>query len=438
MDYIISKHGNWGQIFPVPEGKLATTLDKYMSYERPGKQFMPNPEWAMVRLYKSKTGRFPFGLLYIVKAIFEKYCNSIPGNSYKINYLPILDKHVAYDPMRSLRPYQLEAVHSLILNYGGIIVLPTGSGKTLTLIEYLKIMNMKTLVLVPTIDIRRQWEEYNLPNVTISTYQNPKLKLKGVMESYAIVVCDECHHASAKTIYNLAMSTRTDAILVGCSATIQREDGEDLKVYGALGRIIYKIGRKELIAQGYLANARVIYLKPRFQTDGKYMDYQKVYNLEIVHNDYRNQLIVTTAVDDALNQRKILILVSTIEHGEILLGKLEQFKDIKTIFMNGKSKDRDQDMSKWDIIIATSIYDEGYNLPSLDTLILAGSGKSKIKVTQRVGRVLRVKADGRTAIIYDFIDTPKFLRQQYQNRRKQLGEEFEIFEGYEQRKLLED
>jgi superfamily II DNA or RNA helicase len=439
MEYVINKQGNWGQIYPVPEGKLAFTLDKYMSYERPGKQFMPNPEWAQVHLYRAKTGRFPWGLKYIVKAIFEKYCNTVPGQSYKINFLPILVTHIAYDPMRSLRPYQREAIHALIGNYGGIIVLPTGSGKTLTLIEYLKIMGMKALVLVPTIDIRRQWDEYKLPNVTVSTYQNPKLKLKGVMESFDILVCDECHHASAKTIYNLAMSTKTDAIIIGCSATINREDGEDLKVYGALGRIIYKISRRELIDQGFLANARVVYLKPKFQTDGKYMDYQKVYNLEIIHNESRNNLIISAALADARNQRKILILVSTIEHGEIILGKLEPFKDIKTIFMNGQSKNRGQDMSKWNIIIATSIYDEGYNLPSLDTLILAGSGKSKIKVTQRVGRVLRVKPDGRTAIIYDFIDTPKFLKRQYQTRRKQLGEEFEVFEVDEQSKLkLED
>lgn len=96
--------------------------------------------------------------------------------------------------------------------------------------------------------------------------------------------------------------------------------------------------------------------------------------------------------------------------------------------MNGKSKDRDQDMSVYDIIIATSIYDEGYNLPSLDCIILAGAGKSGIKLTQRIGRVLRPKLDGRPAHIYDFIDGIKFLRQHYLKRRKLLELEFEIVE----------
>lgn len=327
---------------------------------------------------------------------------------------------------------------NLVLRRNNSIFITGNSGKTKTIMDYLKMLNLKTLVLVPTKDIRKQWQDYRVPNVTVSTYANPKLRIKGVMESFDIVVCDECHHASAKTIYQLMMLTKTDVILIGASATIKREDGEDLKVHGALGRIIYTITRKELIEQGYLANARVIYLKPKFQTTGKYMHYQEVYNLEIIRNEHRNNLVVSAAMADAQNQRKILILVSTIEHGEILYDKLKLFTELKTIFMNGQSKNRDQDMSKWDIIIATSIYDEGYDLPSLDTLILAGSGKSKIKVTQRVGRVLRVKPDGRTAVIYDFVDTPKYLRQQYMTRRSQLGQDFEVYEIDEQKRLMED
>lgn len=435
MEYNINKIGNWGHISPVPTGKLATTLEKYMMYERPGKQFMPDPTWAIVRLYHVKTGRFPYGLLHIVKAILKKYCETVPNNTYKINYRHTPITHIPHDPNRSLRPYQLDAVNALINNHGGIIVMPCGAGKTKTIIEYLKIMNLHTLVLCPTKDIRKQWQDYRIPNVIVSTYANPKLKLKGVMDSYDIVVCDECHHASAKSIYSLMMLTKTDAILVGCSATVKREDGEDLKVHGALGKIIYTITRKDLISQGYLANARVMYLKPQFETNGKYMHYQEVYNKEIIHNDHRNNLAVSAAIADARNGRKVLMLVSTIEHGEILLDKLKPFS-LKTIFMNGQSKDRDQDMTKWDIIVATSIYDEGYDLKGLDTLILVGSGKSKIKITQRAGRVLRPKPDGRESIIYDFVDTPKYLRQQYITRRTQLGEEFQVFEVDEQQKLV--
>lgn len=436
MKYHINKFGNYGTIAPVPTGVLAATLDKYLQYTRQGAQFMPHPEWAIVRFYKLKTGKFPWGLIHLVKDIMDKYCET-GEHEYTIDRLLVYP----LDSLRravtgNLRPYQIDAIMALTKNHGGILMMPCGAGKTLTLIEFFRMWGWRTLVIVPSIDIRKQWEDYKLPNVTVSTYQNPQLKVPGVMESYQMICFDEAHHTSAKTIFNHAMKTNTNAMLIGCSATIKRDDGEDMRIYAALGKIVYQIERKELIRQGFLANAVVTYLKPTFTTNGKYMEYQKVYDIEIVHNTHRNMLIWQTAVNDTRNHRKVLILVSTIEHGEILLDMLSPLKDeLKIIFMNGQSKNRDQDMSVYDIIIATSIYDEGYNLPSLDTLILAAGGKSSIKLTQRIGRVLRLKTDGRFANVYDFIDTPKYLRQQYMKRRRILEEEFEIIEQEAQTKL---
>lgn len=446
MRYTITKTGNYGNITPPPTGILAATLDKYLQYTRQGAQYMPNPAWAIVKFYKPKIGRFPWGLLSIVKAIMNKYC-TVKGDEYiieKINQATLESNNLRDATLTILREYQKDAIMALVRNRGGILVMPCGSGKTLTLIEYFKLMNLKTLVIVPTVDIRKQWADYNLDNVTVSTYQNPKLGIKGIMEQYQIVCFDEAHHTSAKTLYALAMKTSTNTILIGCSATIERDDGEDMRINAALGKIVYSIDRKELIRQGFLANAIVKYLKPTFQTDGRYMDYPKVYNLEIVHNENRNQLIIDTALKETRNYRNILILVSTIEHGEILreginaiIRKEANVEGWPTIiFMNGQSKNRDQDMSVYDIIIATSIYDEGYNLPSLDTLILAGSGKSTIKLIQRIGRVLRPKADSRMAHIYDFMDKPKYLRQQYLTRRSLLEQEFEVQELTEQTRLI--
>jgi superfamily II DNA or RNA helicase len=437
MNYTITKNGNYGYISPLPEGVLVSTLDKYLQYVRQGQQYMAHPEWAIYRFYKK--GRFPWGLLYIVKAIMKKYCDA-KSNTFEIISPNIIVPEVIGDItidknlMSNLRPYQRDAVYMLIKNRGGVLRIPTAGGKTITIIEYLKLMNMKTLVLVTTLDIKRQWQEYNLPNITVSTYQNPQLKIKGVMESYPIVVCDESHHCSCTTLYTLAMKTSTNTIIIGVSAT-KRDDGDEMKVVAALGKIVYEISRKELIAQGYLANAIVTYLKPNFQTNGKYMDYQKVYNLEIVHNENRNWLIYTTAIQETQNHRKILILVSTLEHGNILYAMFEPLTKLKVIFMNGQSKNRDQDMTVYDIIIATSIYDEGYNLPSLSTLILGSAGKSSVKLTQRIGRVLRQKADGQLAHVYDFIDTPKYLKSQYLKRRMILEQEFEVLEQTEQTKL---
>jgi len=455
MNYIITKEGNYGVIRPAPIGSLAATLDKYMQYTRQNEEYT---QWPIVKFYKTykrtNTGQFPWGLLLTTKAIFDKHCE-ISKDSYILK-VPELPSSEIPD-LIGLREYQRETVRSLVKHKGGIIVIPCGGGKTITLIEYLKLMNLPALVIVPSIDIRKQWDDFNLKNLVASTYQNSKLKLKGTkgkllelskivlakeLSQYRIVVFDECHHTAAKSLYNIAMHTATDAILIGATATINRDDGEEMRINAALGEIIYTIERKELIRQGYLANARVVYLTPQFKSNGKYTRYPVVYKNEIVENQSRNNLIVATAIRETQNHRKILILVNTLDHQDILMQlfnmphNLPITNNLKIIVMNGNSKDRDQDMSVYDIIIATSIYDEGYNLPSLDTLILAGSGKSTIKLIQRIGRVLRLKPDGREAIIYDFVDLPKYLDKQYKERRKLLEQEFEVTVQSNQRTLI--
>lgn len=418
--YFINKYWNYGKITPLPEGMLATALENTLKYTRQGADYMPHPEWGIVKLYGRGKGTFPWGLLDKVEALLKtkavEYRVMYTQSPQEMRVMPI-----------TLRPYQQDAVKTLIKS-GGVLCMPTGAGKTLVVCEYLKLYpELKSIVIVPTIDIRTQWQGYNVPNMLVTTYQNPALKQEKFMEQFDVLIFDECHHVAAKSLYTLAMKCKTGAKMIGCSATTEREDGEDMRIFGALGPIIYTIKREELIRQGFLANAKVFYLTPFFPNNRQYMTYQDSYASNIVENNDRNDIIIETALEEAKNQRKILILVSLITHGEYLYNDLKD-SGYKVVFMNGKVKDRNRDMTPYNIIIATSIYDEGYDLPTLDTIILAAGGKSSVKLTQRIGRVLRPKVDGREARIYDFIDTPKYLRKHYNRRREILAEDFEIEE----------
>ena len=71
----------------------------------------------------------------------------------------------------------------------------------------------------------------------------------------------------------------------------------------------------------------------------------------------------------------------------------------------------DFDKGKVDLILASTVYDQGINLPGLDALILAGGGKSTAKALQRVGRVIRGNAGKTNAIIIDTFDQTHFLRK---------------------------
>jgi superfamily II DNA or RNA helicase len=277
---------------------------------------------------------------------------------------------------------------------------------------------------VTTLDIKTQWERQvtDLPLVQIINYQSTlATELAKVAD---IIVMDECHHASAKTIFNIAMKAKTDSILIGCSATPKREDGEDMKVTAALGEIVYQISRKDLIQQGFLANAKVSYFNASIiDTEEDFETYQEIYKKNIIENKHRNDLITTAAECYFAKGKKVLILVSQIEHGQYLY---DHINSIGKIFIHGSSSNRNEDVSKYGIVIASSIYDEGVDLPALDVIILAAGGKSSIKLTQRIGRVLRPCSGKEYSIIIDFIDNCKYLVDHYKKRREILEEDFEV------------
>ena len=117
-----------------------------------------------------------------------------------------------------------------------------------------------------------------------------------------------------------------------------------------------------------------------------------------------------------------LILIEKIEHGEILLKTFNKIKhDKKVIFVNGSSKNRKEifeniNNGKYDIIIASKIYGEGVDIPRLNTLILAGGGKSSIATIQKIGRLLRLFPGKDKATIYDFNDDIKYLKKHFEAR----------------------
>lgn len=421
--YNIRRYKNYGIISPVPDGKLASELQRLMSYKRQGAEFMPNPMWAIVKLYNVKKGTFPWGFRQLVEKIMDKW-EDYSNEKYKIEIYKEQITHVPYDPNRSLRPYQLIAVHSLMQNSGGILCMPTGSGKTITAIEYIKIMNLPTVIITTTLDIKKMWEEKTkyLQNVTVINYQNNMAKEYVKMSK--LVIMDECHHAAAKTIYNLGMGADTDAILVGLSATPKREDGEDMRVTGALGEIVYEISRRELIDQGYLANAIVQYYSPIFDTGSDYAcTYAEIYNKHIVNNFDRNTTIINLTNKFIMEGKKVLVLVSQIEHGQYLYNALCGNK----IYCHGSNKERYKNLNDYNCIVASNIFNEGIDLPELDVVVLAAGGKSSIQLTQRVGRVLRPSINKDRAIVVDFIDDrPKYLKDHYAKRRAILEADFEV------------
>jgi superfamily II DNA or RNA helicase len=70
-----------------------------------------------------------------------------------------------------------------------------------------------------------------------------------------------------------------------------------------------------------------------------------------------------------------------------------------------------------DVLVASKIFDQGIDIPELNSLVLAGSGKSSARALQRIGRVIRKGKDKKDAIVVDFYDQCKYLREHSKARK---------------------
>jgi superfamily II DNA or RNA helicase len=268
-----------------------------------------------------------------------------------------------------------------------------------------------------------------MENVDIITYQS--IKTKFMLLGYGLVIFDECHHVAAKKLFNVAMNC-PNAILVGLSATPKREDGEDMRIEAALGKIVYSITRRELIVQGYLCDAKVSYHAISKSAYIFWETYHEAYQSYIVNNSERNKKIAEIAEKAYSNGKKVLILCSQIDHMDEIMSELKK----PHLMINGKLKKKAREdivkqinsFSNGMIVVSSSVFDEGVDFPNLDTIILAAGGKSSIKLTQRVGRILRIQEGKKMAEIHDFVDNCKWLSQHYRRRRHLLATDFEVID----------
>jgi superfamily II DNA or RNA helicase len=140
----------------------------------------------------------------------------------------------------------------------------------------------------------------------------------------------------------------------------------------------------------------------------------------IVGNRARNAAAISTA----LNHRNdsVLMLVNEIEHGETLAA---QIPGATLCFSRMGKKIRQETLESFKsgtikCIVATSLADEGLDIPIANVLILVSGGRSSAKTEQRTGRVLRLYQGKDHGLIYDFMDTFQKTMASHARRRMAL------------------
>jgi superfamily II DNA or RNA helicase len=251
------------------------------------------------------------------------------------------------------------------------------------------------------------------------------------------VLVHNCHNTPANTIFSIACKAKNAYYRFGVSATPWRDDGADLAIEAVLNirKPNLSIIASDLIKKEKLTPCTInfIQMKKEIPWQG---NYAKTYDYAITNNTERNNFIANLALDLYNKKKTQLILIKKINHGKKILNKL------KNIIPYEEMLDYNAEANKWytigsieflngeddlhrrnsviqavkngfcKILIASTIADEGLDLPILDSLILAGAGKSSTRAFQRVGRVLRLYENKKEAVVYDFLDNnPTFYKQ---------------------------
>ena len=439
-------------------------LDLKMSYKLAGFEFMMQKRnvfggWdGRFRLFQ-KNKSFPIGLLSMAESILRDngVDYSIIDNRELVSYGEELTlKSSSFKP----RDYQLDILDRAFDSGSGIVRSATGSGKTSVIAMLCAKYNISTIVYVIGIELLYQMKDtieglYGVecglvggghcdPNkqITIMTIwsamsafnkkckiidndatqdsarKNKNLDKQMVVDKIRnakMIIIDECQYAASETVQFLHKESRSARHRFLFSGTPWRDSGDDILIESVGGPKFYDLNATKLIDSGYLVPPEIHFIDvpPKRGVGSKYHD---VYRNYIVENDDRNDIICNAAKKLVSSGKKVLILVVRVGHGNVLLDKLSQ--DYSVDFLDGKKSGKDRmdaiDAMKngdLDILIASKIFDQGVDIPELDALILAGSGKSSGRALQRIGRVIRTNPGKSRAIVVEFFDNCKYLRE---------------------------
>lgn len=339
----------------------------------------------------------------------------------------------------SLRDYQKEAAEVFyqagsVRGGSGVIVLPCGAGKTMVGMAAIAAVQENTLVLTSSLTSVRQWrrellDKTTLPPeaiaeysgetkqtgpITLATYQIlsyhdhktgdfPHFQLFSA-RSWGLIIYDEVHLLPAP-IFRITAELQARRRL-GLTATLIREDGKEGDVFALIGPKRYDVPWRELEGRGFIAAAECTEIRVPQDSDRQ---------MEYALAEKRQQFRIA-----AENPRKAEVVMSLLqqqaEHRILIIGEyLDQLKHLAELtnlpIVTGKTSQRDRDQlyeqfraGKVAGLILSRVGNFALDLPDADVLIqVSGKYGSRQEEAQRLGRVLRPKADGRSAQFFTLV-----------------------------------
>lgn len=413
-------YGSW-LIIENP-GVFERRLARLATYRRKGR--VPPGEDREVCFYR----RGP-GALYLPRGLLAEVRGIIPD-------LDVIDRTRAFRPSSfgwrgRLRPEQAWVVDAAVKRTQGLIVAPPGIGKTELALGLAARLGQPALWLTHTKDLARDAftrarRLYNLPpgaigyhaerqhgigtHLTVATVQSLADAPEDVAKLAARIGCvlsDEAHHDSALTRASL-VSKLPARYRYGMTATDERTDGLEDLFLDLYGGVAAEIPLEWGFRARRLMRPSVRLVRTGWATYDS-MRWDVLQRARAAHGG-RNVLICRIARREWREGRHVMILTELVDHARYLAMVLGKNFGVPARAIVGdvpppaRLRAYRQLMEGRVVLVATRLADEGLNLPALDTVILAAAGRSKPRLRQQVGRIMRIldgKADAR---VYDLVD----------------------------------
>ena len=362
---------------------------------------------------------------------------------------------------RAARPFQTEALAEFRKAGGrGIVVLPTGAGKSHVAVLAIDDRRRSALVVVPTLDLVRQWYDllrtsfatevgivgggsYELRPLTVTTYDSAHLHMQNFGARFGTVVFDECHHLPGAS-YELAAELCLAPFRLGLTATPERSDGREAILSRLIGPVVYRRDIVELAGEylaEYVTERVSIELSPdeRAEYDVArkvYVDFLRASGVRLGSPSGWSDFLMRASRSEAglralaaYRRQRELALASgqKLEYLGLLLERHRRdrvlvFTDdnatayavsrrflVPVITHQTKVRERIEILQKFSggeygVVTTSRVLNEGVDVPDASVaIVISGTGSVREHV-QRLGRVLR-RREGKQAILYELVSS---------------------------------
>lgn len=329
--------------------------------------------------------------------------------------------------------FSIDAAHESYFHNG---ILHHNSGKSLTIYTMIRAVEHKVnkiLLLVPSITLVHQMHDdfidYGFDSeskchkifegmsknsnkkIYISTWQSIYNNDPEYFEQFDMVIADECHLCSAKSLTTILNSCVNAKYRVGATGSLDESKTNEIVLIGLLGKLFQSTTTKKLIEKKQLTKLQIkcIVLK-HLSLDPIIKKYRYDQEIDYLAKKHiRNQFI--TKLVQSLDGNTLVLFTLVKKHGNLLH---EMFKKLnKTVYyIHGTvpAEDREKirkiiDTEKNCIVLASyGTFSTGINAPNLHNIVFASAYKSKVKVIQSIGRGLRLAINKSVVTVYDIAD----------------------------------